>query len=603
MHSVHGLEHLPDHTDGIDDTVQQTDMFANQERGRTMIDDLSKWKNKLYFGDNLDILREYFPAECVDLIYLDPPFNSQATYNVLFGEKNGSQSQAQITAFEDTWHWGPESQNAYSELIDRADKLSDLIEALQRFLGANDMMAYLVMMAIRLAELHRVLKPKGSIYLHCDPLASHYLKLIMDAVFGFQCYHAEIIWKRFSSHGNVYKNYGKVHDVVLFYSKTQTTKWNQPYAALKEDYVTGHFTHQESDTGRRYRLQNVLNPNKDRPNLTYEWNGHLRVWKWTKDRMQELHDQGRLYYSSTGYPALKQYLDESKGQKVDDVWNDIKPLTHSGKERLGYPTQKPEALLERIISASSNEGDLVLDPFCGCGTTIAVAERLRRRWIGIDITYLAITLVRNRLEGAFSDENADEVDLEKAQARNVIHRLNYEIIGDPRDLASARALADKDRHEFERWITGKLGASHFKDKKKGADSGIDGRIKFLEYSGEARTIIVQVKSGGVGVSQIRDLIGVVKREKAAIGVFVTLNPPTKPMEKEALTEGYFVPLNIQGMPDQTHKVPRIQILTVQDLLNGATLMYPAMIHTTFKKPERQYRERAAEQGFLALSQE
>jgi site-specific DNA-methyltransferase (adenine-specific) len=563
--------------------------------------DASNWKNKLYFGDNLQVLRENVPTESVDLIYLDLPFNSQATYNVLFGEKNSSQSQAQIKAFEDTWHWGEESQNVYEELIQRSDKLSDLIEALYRFLGANDMMAYIVMMAIRLAELHRVLKRTGSIYIHCDPTASHYLKILMDAVFDPRNFRNEIIWCRSMPKAHVSRRFPSGHDVILFYGKSESTKFSMIFLAHDENYLGTHYRYIEAETGRRYDLTDLTNPNRNRPHLTYEFppgSGTVKVWRWTKDRMMEAWEKGQVVVPQKGGIArFKRYLDEQRGTPCGTVWTDIPPINSQAKERLGYPTQKPEDLLERIISASSKEGDLVLAPFCGCGTSIAVAERLQRRWIGVDITYLAITLVRSRLESAFADETAGSVDKETGRATTIIHTLDYEVIGDPKDLSGAKALSEQDRHQFELWIVGKLGGRPSKETKKGADSGIDGRIKFFDdVSGKPKTILIQVKSGHVGVSQIRDLVGVLKREKAAIGVFVTLAPPTRPMILGALAEGYYAPLEIGGYPAESRKVPRVQIITVRDILDGASIRFPAAALDTFKKAERKYKEKAPEQN-------
>ena len=535
----------------------------------------SEWQNKLYFGDNLEILRDHVGEESVDLIYLDPPFNSKATYSVLFKEKNGTASAAQVAAFEDTWHWDLSTQAAYQEVVTGGGKIGALLDALRQFLGSNDMMAYLVMMAIRLIELHRVLKPTGSIYLHCDPTASHYLKLLMDAVFSARNFRGEIVWKRYSSHGNVYTNYGRIHDVLFYYGKTENVTWNQTYTPLNPEYVEKYFRHVEPETGRRYQLQNVLNPNKNRPNLTYEWNGHVRVWKWTKERMQKLHDEGCLYYSSTGYPRLKQYLDENPGQKTQDMWTDIGSLSHAGAERLGYPTQKPEALLERIIEASSNEGDVVLDPFCGCGTTIAVAERLHRRWMGIDITHLAITLMKNRLEDAFGAELSP-----------------YEVIGEPQDVQSARALSKQDdegRYQFEWWALGLVEARPAQDKKKGADKGVDGLIMFFDDdSGKAKKIIVQVKSGHVGAPQVQQLKGAMEQEKAEMAAFITLEEPTGPMKKAAATAGFYEP------PGLLPAVARVQILTIAELLDGAKLDYPRIDVATFKKAPRKRKAKKAE---------
>lgn len=500
---------------------------------------MENWKNKLYLGDNLDILRNYVEDESVDLIYLDPPFNSNATYNVLFQEKSGEKSAAQITAFEDTWHWGQESEYAYQEIVrDSPQKLADLIQAFRMFLGQNDMMAYLTMMAQRMSELHRILKLTGSIYLHCDPTASHYLKLLMDAVFSYKYFRNEIAWC-YSIGGKSNKTFGAKHDIILWYTKSNEWTFN--------------------------------------PDVPY-----VRVPRKPDSHMKVITDEaGVTWQEKTDAKTGKVYrypLDKV----ADDYWLNMEQLNREDAERLGYPTQKPEALLERIISASSNEGELVLDSFCGCGTTISVAERLHRRWIGIDITHLAITLMRHRLQNAFGKELSP-----------------YEIIGQPKDLESARVLAQESEHEgryqFEWWALGLVDARPAQDKKKGADKGIDGYIYFFDdTSGKAKTIIVQVKSGHVSASHIRDLKGVLEREKAQIGVYITLEEPTKPMIEEAASAGFYEP---KHWPDNYY--PRIQILTIQELLNGKKVDYPQHAPVaTFKKAQRLRKSSNDEQNRL-----
>jgi len=518
--------------------------------------------NVLYFGDNLEILRKYIPENSIDLVYLDPPFNSKKDYNILFKENGGVESEAQIKAFTDTWHWTQAAQDTYHEIVTMGPlKVGKLIGALHEAIGNNDVMAYLVMMTIRLVELHRVLKPTGSLYLHCDPTASHYLKLVLDQIFGPANFRREIIWKRFSSHGNVYRSYGAVHDILFFYSKGNEWTWNQTFRPLSESYIDSFFRHVEPETGRRYQLQNVLNPNKNRPNLTYEWNGHVRVWKWTKDKMQQLHDAGLLVYSKTGLPRLKQYLDESKGEKLHDIWDDVRPIGQTVDKSLGYETQKPLALLERIIQASSNEGDIVLDPFCGCGTAVVAAQKLNRRWIGIDITHLAIALMRNRLKDSFN--------------------IDAEVIGEPMDLSSARALAHQDRYQFQWWAISKIKARPLGEKKKGADQGIDGVIQFIDDpAGKPSRVVVQVKSGHIGVNAVRELKAVAAND--AIGVLITLEPPTGPMKVEAIDAGYY------HSPIWDRDYPKIQILTIEELLHGKTVDMPPQAQTsvTFARAPR-----------------
>jgi site-specific DNA-methyltransferase (adenine-specific) len=537
------------------------------------------WTNQLFYGDNLRVLREEVRDESVDLVYLDPPFNSAANYNVLFREASGEQSAAQITAFEDTWHWTHESEATYQELVtDAPERLARLTEAMRRMLGTSDMMAYLVMMAPRLVELHRVLKPTGSIYLHCDSTASHYLKLVLDAIFDPTNFRNEIVWRRSQPKSHASVRFSRAHDVLLFYSKSEVTTFNLQYKPHDPDYVEKFYRFVEPEDGRRYRLGDLTNPNKNRPNLTYEFppgSGVTRVWRWTKERMMKAWQDGIVVVPESGGVAQgKRYLDEMPGTPITDFWDDIEHLHGTQQESLGYPTQKPEALLERIINASSNEGDVVLDPFCGCGTTINVAERLKRRWIGIDITHLAVALIQNRLRETFGTELTPFV----------VH-------GTPTDTASAEALALQDRYQFQWWALSLIDARPAQDKKKGKDTGIDGYIRYLEREGEpARTIIVQVKSGKVSSRDIRDLVGVLDREKAVIGVFLTLQPPSKDMNKEAVSAGFY--------SSQWGNFPRLQILTVEDLLTGkATALYPRLNAATFKRAERKRRTQG-EQGGL-----
>lgn len=533
---------------------------------------MSDWKNQLYFGDNLAIMRDYVPDESVDLIYLDPPFNSKATYNILFAEKDGKQSPAQITAFEDAWAWDKAAEAAYREVVQEGPKkLSDLLQALRQFLGSNDMLAYLTMMAIRLVEMYRVLKPTGSLYLHCDPTASHYLKIVLDAIFGHGSYTNEIIWRRTSSH-NDSKKWPHIHDTVFYYRKTSQAKFYPIFLEHDPDYVAKFYRYE--DERGKYRLHEIIRTASmgPRPNLAYEYKGYTPAWGWRmiREKLEKCDADGRIVWAKSGRPYLKRYLEEQAGTPASSLWVDIPPVAALSAERLGYPTQKPETLLERIILASSQEGEVVLDPFCGCGTTIAVAERLHRKWIGIDITHLAITLMARRLQDTFGNELHD-----------------FEIIGDPKDVGSAEALAQQNRHQFEWWAISLVGGRPARDKKKGADRGIDGYIYFMDdWTGKAKQIVISVKSGHVNVAHVRDLKGVVEREKAAIGVLITLEKPTGPMKKEALESGWYEP---EDFPDK--KCPKIQILTIEELLGGKELDYPKVaIDQTFKQAKRQKKQ-------------
>ncbi|MCB9419346.1 MAG: restriction endonuclease [Ardenticatenaceae bacterium] len=530
-------------------------------------------KNTLFYGDNLPILRDYVPDESVDLVYLDPPFNSKRTYNVLFKYESGEESEAQIAAFEDTWHWDHATAALYEELVTQtSDEVSRMIAALREFIGTNQMMAYLVMMTARLVELHRVLKPTGSLYLHCDPTASHYLKILLDAVFNPTGFRAEIIWKRSSAHSDARqgsKQPGRIHDIIFFYSKSNEWIWNTVYTEYDLEYVESNYRYVEEETGRRFKATD-LTAAKPGGDTSYEWKGRKptkgRFWAYSRENMQKFDQEGRLYYTRTGLPRLKQYLDEMPGVPLQDIWLDIPPISSQAKERLGYPTQKPLTLLERIIEASSNPGDIVLDPFCGCGTTIAAAQKLGRKWIGIDITHLSIALQKYRLQEMFPD-------------------ASFDVIGEPESVRSAQQLAQDDRFQFEWWALSLIkampsGSDDGKKGKKGADKGIDGTITFMDdNTGRPKRIVVQVKSGKVGSGQIRDLVGTVDREKAVMGVFITLETPSKPMLTEAASAGFY------HSPGWNQNYPKIQILTIEALLNGSQVQMPPT-GMTFKQAQR-----------------
>lgn len=531
---------------------------------------MSTFQNTLYYGDNLDVLRRYIKNETVDLIYLDPPFKSNQDYNVLFAEKSGVGSAAQIKAFEDTWHWDQGAALAYQQTVETGGKVSQVMQAFRQFLGENDMLAYLSMMAPRLVELRRVLKSTGSIYLHCDPTASHYLKMLMDAVCGPANFRNEIVWQRTLSKSLMTRKLPQNHDLLLCYQKSDEATWNMdavfsPYDPDNLDEKTsGKYSHRDPD-GRVYRLDNLINPNPDRPNLTYEFLGVKKVWRWTRDRMQEAYNAGLVVQTKPGaVPQLKRYLDEQRGRPLGDVWTDIPPINSQAQERLGYPTQKPEALLERIIKASSNEGEIVLDPFCGCGTAVAAAQKLKRHWIGIDITHLAITLIKHRLLHAFGK------------------RARYKVIGEPVDLAGAKKLAEEDPYQFQWWALGLVGARPT-EQKKGADQGIDGRIYFFDEhldSGKTKQIILSVKAGHTGPAHLRDLWGVVEREKAQIGVLISLEEPTKAMRTEVAKAGFYA----RPFGGKEERYPRLQLLTIEELLKGTGIAYPAVrADLTFKK--------------------
>jgi len=551
-------------------------------------------KNYLYYGDNLTVLRDHIKDESVDLIYLDPPFNSRQDYNVLFAERDGTRSASQIMAFEDTWEWNMDAEAAYEEVVERGGRVSQAIQAFRTFLGNSDMMAYLAMMAPRLIELHRVLKETGSIYLHCDPTAGHYLKIVLDAIFGPAQFVNEVTWKRSSAHSDTkqgMRRFGRIRDLLLVYTKSEEHVWNPVYTPYTAEYLESEYRHLHS-SGRRYKETDataarpggdteyewrVKRPNAAAqrwvPDLTEEfrkpreeweylgvrpYNG--RFWGYSKANLEKFWNEGHLIHRKTGMPRIIQFADEMPGIPLQDLWNDIPPA--SGDENLGYPTQKPEALLERVVKSSSNEGGTVLDPFCGCGTAISVAQRLNRHWIGIDITHLAIGLIKKRLDDAFGVEV----------------RESYEIIGEPADLKGAEELAKQDPYQFQWWALSQVGARPL-EKKKGADQGIDGRLYFHdERGGKTKQIILSVKAGKLHATYVRDLRGVVEREKAEIGVLISMEPPTKPMLREATQAGFYRP------PGLADKYPRIQILTIEELLAAKKVDYPRFAaDATFKK--------------------
>lgn len=559
--------------------------------------------NALYYGDNLDVLRRYIDDESVDLVYLDPPFQSARNYNVLFSSQDGERAPAQIKAFEDTWRWDQAAARDFHRTVEAGGEVSRALQAFRTVVGENDMLAYLSMMAPRLVELRRVMKPTASIYLHCDPTASHYLKVLMDAVFGPERFGSEIVWKRSTAHSDTKqgrKLHGHIHDTILFYTKSDDWTWNPVYQAYDQEYVDSKYSRKD-ESGRRYRLDNLtaakpggdteylwrvkrkgegpwmpdLDDEHQRPKAGWEYQGvppyRNRYWAYSLGNMKEFARTGHIRHTRSGMPEYKRFLDEMPGVALQDVWTDINPINSQAAERLGYPTQKPQALLERIIQCSSNPGDTVLDPFCGCGTTVAAAQALGRRWLGIDITHLAINLIRHRLRDQYGEDVKDQ----------------FEVIGEPVSLDGARELAEGgDRHQFELWALGLVGARPV-EGKKGADRGIDGRLYFHEGEGSGtKQVIISVKSGKTGVAHVRDLVGVIDRESAQLGVLLTLQEPTRPMREEAASAGLY------SSPWGDHH--RIQILTIEDLLDGGRIDMPrtAGTNVTLRRAPKQERKDA-----------
>lgn len=518
----------------------------------------------LYYGDNLDVLKG-LPDESVDLVYLDPPFNSARNYNVIFARgEHADAAGAQIQAFEDTWEWTHATEEQFSDYINGGVPLrvAEALRAFHTLLGENDALAYLVNMAPRLVELHRLLKSTGSLWLHCDPTMSHYLKVLLDAIFDPRNFRNELIWHRTAAKGNQTRRLPVNHDVILVFGKTDTMKWNinsafVPYDEDNLDEKTLSKYTLFDDDGRRFRYTSLISPNPDRPNLIYEFLGVTRVWRWTRERMQQAYEDGIVVQTAPGrVPQMKRYLDEQRGKPLGDVWADIPPLNSQAAERLGYPTQKPLALLERILNLTTDPGDVVLDPFCGCGTTVDAAQKLGRQWIGIDITYIAVDLILKRLEHSYGADILKEIEID----------------GLPRDAGAAQALFDRNPFDFERWAVSFINAQP--NEKQVGDKGIDGIARFQLDGGVKNLgrILVSVKGGRqLNPAMVRDLSGTVEAQKAEMGVLITQHEPTRGMIDAANHGGtYTHPANGQTFP-------RLQIITTTELLAGKRPMLPLVL--------------------------
>ncbi|MCA2710800.1 MAG: restriction endonuclease [Microcystis sp. M015S2] len=547
--------------------------------------------NKLYYGDNLEVLRKYIKDESIDLCYIDPPFNSKRNYNQIYNNL-GKEDQAQAQAFVDTWTWDNHANEALEEIQSNyqgkfTSQTIDLIDGLTKVLGKGSLLAYLVSMTLRIVEIHRVLKSTGSFYLHCDPTASHYLKIVLDAIFCSQGgdFKNEIVWQRTNSHNINAKYFTKIHDILLFYVKTKNYRWNPIFFDYSPEQLSRYKTDKE---GRLYKAENLTIATASE-SRNFVWRGVQppanRGWAGSLEQLEKWWSDGRILVKRDGNPrldGLKVYLDEMKGKRVDDLWIDVSRIGNTSSERLGYPTQKPEALLERIIKASSNKGDVILDAYCGCGTTIAVAERLERNWIGIDITYQSISLMLKRLEDSFGKNVLDKIELN----------------GIPKDMESAQALAtkpeDRTRKEFEKWavLTYSNNRAVINDKK-GADKGIDAIAYFQGDKDNREKIIFQVKSGNVKSGDIRDLQGTMTIQGAALGIFITLKPPSKDMIQTAKSAG------IYRSRYMSQSVDKIEIVTVQEILEQKKRLDVILTFEVLKAAEKQ-RETQGQQMSLDI---
>lgn len=519
----------------------------------------------LYFGDNLEALRSgLVKSDSVDLVYLDPPFNSNANYNVLFRSPTGSKSRAQKQAFEDTWHWGEEAERAYKETAESRTPVAGIIRALRTFLKTNDMMAYLAIMAVRFIELHRVMKPTGSLYLHCDPTASHYLKIILDGVFGPQNFRNEIVWLRSknpkgSQHAN--RKYSPHTDSLLYYVKSQDAPIYLDDIRIRLSAAELDQKYNKTDERGRWLDGPILCSASmgPRPNLVYTYKGFTpgeAGWRVNPARLREIDEAGNLYWTATGAPRRKFRPEDDRGDPVGNFWGDIAPVNSQAEERIGYPTQKPLALLERVLKASSRAGDLVLDPFCGCGTAVHAAQKLGRRWVGIDITHIAIQIIEDRL-------------------RKYFPAVKPRVIGRPKDLEGAAELAKIDKHEFQDWAVWLAGGWPVDGvTKKGMDRGVDGELYFKMSSTNDGRAIISVKGGQhLNPGMVRDLKGTREGEGADMALFVCLESPTPEMKAAAATAGF-----LPGEGDE-EPTPRVQILTIQELLTGKRPRLPPLYDT------------------------
>ena len=519
--------------------------------------------NKLYYGDCLTIIRDKMRLASVDLIYLDPPFNSKRNYNAIYKDETGRPLPVQVEAFCDMWELDEQRERAIRSMpvLMREAGIDDSVAEFWRiWLNAlrntqPRLLAYLSYMVERVIWMKGILKPTGSIYLHCDPTASHYLKVMLDGVFGHDNFRNEIIWKRTSAHSDA-KAMGAVHDCILHYTATDKFTFNAQHVAYDKEYVKIRYKHQDED-GRKWMDDNITAKGLSGGGYEYEYKGKLSIWRVPLERMKELDEQNRLYFTRNGGIRIKRYLDQMKGLPLSDLWMDINPINSQSKERLGYATQKPVALLERILCASTNKGDVVLDPFCGCATTLEAAHKLGRRWIGIDIAFHAIrrvTQVRLR-------ERCDLLD-----------GRDFEIEGVPLTLEGAQYLWEQDKYHFQQWVIEQVDG--FVTSKRTADGGIDGRLYFDIGEKEFQSMVIEVKGGeSVNIGVVRDLRGVLEREDALLAGLIVMKElgtvKTRNFKREMAAAG---DLEVNGK-----FYPRMQMLTVADILDGQQFKTPGAV--------------------------
>jgi DNA modification methylase len=510
--------------------------------------------NTLFYGDNLTIMRERIPGQSVDLIYLDPPFNSDQTYNLMYRTMTGQPVPDQKRAFADAWSMDDEKEQLIAHMpallkshgVDSyyAKFWEVWIYALRH--TQPSLLAYLLYMVERLLEMKTILKDTGSIYLHCDPTASHYIKVMMDGIFGHDNFRSEIIWKRTSAHSSA-KRYGPVHDVILFYSKSDKFTWNPQYQPHDPSYIASHYRNVTSD-GRKYTLSDLTAAGVRHGSSGQVWRGFDVTakgnhWKFKVETLDELDAKGRIYWSKKpgAWPRYVRYLDEVKGTALQDVWTDISPVNAKALERLGYQTQKPIELLRRIIDSSSNPGDVVFDPFCGCGTTIYASQEAGRVWNGCDIAILAVNLIARTLTG---------------DRYRLVESSDFVVDGIPVSLEQAEKLADKNKTHFQNWSVESIGG--FPNDRVSGDRGIDGRLYFETMAG-LRSMVLSVKGGAIKPADIRDLRGVLEREPdCELAGFICLREPSKAMRAEAAQAGMYTYSGVD--------YPRLQILSTQEII-------------------------------------